>query len=72
MHVVHYLHVRRTLSPCASLIYAEGGKVKPFDFVSYADILGMMDKKGGVVMIHMEDYPKILPSKGRILPTAKL
>ena len=47
-----------------SLIYAEGGKVKPFDFVSYADVLGMMDKDGDVVMIHMEDFPKILPSKG--------
>lgn len=42
-----------------SLIYAENGKVKPFDYVSYADVLCLMDKDKGVAMIHMEDFPMI-------------
>ena len=47
-----------------SLIYAENGKVKDFDYVSYADVLCLMDKEEGMVMIRMEDFPKILPSQG--------
>lgn len=43
-----------------SLIYAENGEVKPFDYVSYAEVLGLMDKdKGLVKVIHMEDFPMI-------------
>lgn len=42
-----------------SLIYAENGKVTPFDYVSYADVLGLMDKDKGVAMIRMEDFPMI-------------
>lgn len=43
-----------------SLIYAENGKVKPFDYVSYAEVLGLMDKdKGLVKVIHMKDFPMI-------------
>lgn len=47
-----------------SLIYAEDGKVKPFDYVSYADVLCLMDKDKEVVMIHMEDFWKIISSDG--------
>lgn len=50
-----------------SMIYAKDGKVEPFDYVSYADLLGLMDMdKNGVAndvaLIHMEDFPKIMPS----------
>ena len=45
-----------------SLIYAEDGKVKPFDYVSYADVLCLMDKDKEVVMIRMEDFWKITSS----------
>ena len=47
-----------------SLIYAEDGKVKPFDYVSYADVLCFMDKDKEVVMIHMEDFWKTISSDG--------
>lgn len=47
-----------------SLIYAEDGKVKPFDYVSYADVLCLMDKDKEVIMIHMEDFWKIVSSDG--------
>lgn len=47
-----------------SLIYAENGKVKPFDFVSYADVLCLMDKDNDAVMIRMEDFPKIAQHQG--------
>ena len=47
-----------------SLIYAENGQVKPFDYVSYADIVCLMDKDKDVSMIHMEDFWKILPREG--------
>lgn len=47
-----------------SLIYAEDGKVKPFDYVSYADVLCLTDKDKEVVMIHMEDFWKIISSDG--------
>ena len=47
-----------------SIIYAEDGKVKPFDYVSYADVLCLMDKDKEVVMIHMEDFWKIISSDG--------
>lgn len=42
-----------------SLIYADNGKVTPFDYVSYADVLGLMDKDKGIAMIRMEDFPMI-------------
>ncbi|MBR1544121.1 MAG: hypothetical protein IJ626_04425, partial [Muribaculaceae bacterium] len=50
-----------------SIIYAEGGKVKPFDFVSYADVVCLMnlDKdEEKPVFIKMEDFWKIVPEKG--------
>lgn len=47
-----------------SLIYAENGKVKPFDYVSYADVLCLMDKDKDVVMIRMEDFWKTISSEG--------
>ena len=47
-----------------SLIYAEDGKVKPFDYVSYADVVCLMDKDKDVVMIHMEDFLKIISPEG--------
>lgn len=44
-----------------SLIYAENGKVAPFDYVSYADVIGLMDKDTGLVrVIHIEDFPMIV------------
>lgn len=42
-----------------SLIYAENGKVQPFDYVTYADVVGLVDKDGDVVMIHIEDFARI-------------
>lgn len=50
-----------------SLIYAEDGKVKPFDYISYADVLCLMDKDKEVVMIHMEDFWKTISSDGFVL-----
>ncbi len=47
-----------------SLIYAENGNVKDFDYVSYADVLCLMDKDEDLVMIRMEDFPKIIPPQG--------
>lgn len=47
-----------------SLIYAEKGKVKPFDYVSYAEVFGLIDKdKDDAILIHMEDFPKIVQSE---------
>ena len=50
-----------------SLIYAEDGKVKPFDYVSYADVVCLMDKDKDMVMIKMEDFWKIISSDGFVL-----
>lgn len=47
-----------------SVIFAEDGKVLSFDYVSYADVLCLMDKDKDVVMIRMEDFWKIIPSEG--------
>lgn len=47
-----------------SLIYAEKGKIKDFDYVSYADVVCLMDKDKEFVNIRMEDFWKILPEKG--------
>lgn len=49
-----------------SLIYAEDGKIKPFDYVSYADVVCLMDKDNEVVMVKMEDFWKILSGEGFI------
>lgn len=47
-----------------SVIFAEDGKVLSFDYVSYADVVCLMDKDKDVVMIRMEDFWKIIPSEG--------
>lgn len=46
-----------------SVICAEDGKVSPFDLVSYAEVLGLVDYDGDAVMIHMEDFPRIVRSE---------
>ena len=45
----------------ASVISAKKGKVQPFDYVSYADLVMLMDDKKGNVLLRMEDFRKILP-----------
>ena len=48
-----------------SVIYAKGGEIKPFDFVSYADVVCLMDlDKEKPVLIKMEDFWKIVPRDG--------
>lgn len=42
-----------------SMIIAENGKVRPFDYVSFADILCLMDNKD-FKLIHMRDFCKIV------------
>lgn len=48
-----------------SVIYAKDGKIEPFDYVSYADVVCFMDfDKENPVMIKMEDFWKIVPQEG--------
>lgn len=43
-----------------SIIYAKGGNIKPFDYVSYAEVVGLMDLDNEIVLIKMEDFWKIV------------
>ena len=50
-----------------SVIYAENGKVSHFDYVSYANVLCLMEKDKDFVVIRMEDFWKIISSDGFVL-----
>lgn len=48
-----------------SVIYAKDGKIEPFDYVSYANVVCFMEMdQGKPVMIRMEDFWKIVPNEG--------
>lgn len=45
-----------------SVILAKDGKVQPFDYVSHANLVTLMDDKRETVLIRMEDFRKVLPT----------